>query len=82
MTNTHITPTVYLDENAPPPDATSARRRYPFHQLTQNGHCLVFPANTDLRKLSRAAHQYAARHDFFTAVRRQPDGTIRVWRIE
>ena len=71
-----------LAADIPPPTHSAPRVKYPFHLLEKTGQCLTFPPETDYRKLSRAAHQYAMRHDWFAAVRRIADGSIRVWRVE
>ena len=71
-----------LQSDIPPPQHANGRGKYPFHLLEKTGQCLTFPPETDYRKLSRAAHQYAMRHDWYAAVRKLPDGSARVWRIE
>lgn len=56
--------------------------KYGLHLLTKVGQSLTYPADTDYRKLARAAHMRAARYGWFAAVRRMSDGTIRVWRAQ
>lgn len=58
------------------------RASYPFKDLVKVGQALIFPADTDYRKLARAAHAHARRYNWFAAVRRLPDGTIAVWRAQ
>lgn len=72
---------IQVDDNIPAPPAHGACR-YPFNRLIAAGQSLYFPADVSLRKLSRAAHMYAARHGFRAAVRKMEDGGVRVWRLD
>lgn len=77
-----------IETNVAPP-AFNGQTRYPFALLTAPGMSLLFDAREDAaiatpayyRKLSRAAHMHAANHGLKFAVRRLPDGSIRVWRL-
>jgi hypothetical protein len=45
------------------------------------GHVAHFPPPNDMKKLNRAAHGTGSNKGWKFAVRRQPDGSIRIWRI-
>jgi hypothetical protein len=44
------------------------------------GQMAEFPPPNDMKKINRAAHGCGAYYGWTFAVRRQPDGSIRVWR--
>jgi hypothetical protein len=70
-----------VTENVPPIDAQySTRARYPFNEM-KAGQMVHFDAPADMRKINRAAHQVGMNHGWKFAVRRQTDGSIRVWRL-
>jgi hypothetical protein len=61
------------------PAARSARIRYPFSRM-KVGQMAEFPAPNNLARINRAAHGCGAYYGWRFTVRRQPDGSIRVWR--
>lgn len=72
-------------DNPPPVSAQFAARAvghsvYPFNRM-EVGHMASFPAPNDMIKINRAAHGIGSRKGWKFAVRRQPDGSINVWRI-
>lgn len=68
-------------DNVPPVSPAFATRgtRYPFSTM-QVGQMAEFPPPNDMVKINRAAHQIGSNKGWKFAVRRQPDGSIRVWR--
>jgi hypothetical protein len=59
--------------------AFASRVVYPFSRMSV-GQMAEFPPPNDMKKINRAAHGCGAYYGWTFAVRRQPDGSIRVWR--
>jgi hypothetical protein len=67
--------------DAPPVSPAFAARGaiYPFSRM-QVGQMAAFPPPNNMVKINRAAHSVGSYKGWKFAVRRQPDGSIRVWR--
>jgi hypothetical protein len=70
-------PYTLFTDNVPP---VNDRRTYPFSSM-EAGQMVQFDLPNDMKKINRAAHQIGSNKGWRFAVRRQPDGSIRVWRL-
>lgn len=61
------------------PQQRNGRARYPFASMSL-GDSFVVPASEN-KGVRSAAHSYGKRHARAYTCHRQPDGTVRVWRI-
>ena len=62
------------------PAARNGRSRYPFAQMAP-GDSFEAP-EAENKSVRSAAHSYGKRHGQAFTCRRQPDGSVRVWRTE
>ncbi len=67
-----------VDKDIPIPPARSTLARYPFADM-EPGDTFAVPAEEN-KKVRLAAHSYGKRHGKAFTIRRQEDGTVRVWR--
>ena len=72
-----------LRDDIPPPfqDGRKTGSKYNLHQLTKVGQSLRYPPGSDYRRINNAVYMWSTRNKWFASVRRQPDGSIVVWRV-
>ena len=71
---------IRIDRGLPLPSARAVASKYPLRAM-EVGDSFAVPADTPFGRIATAAFYFGKRNNRKYAVRTQPDGSLRCWRI-